>query len=68
MSFVILELDSRRLETLKSYDFPAIFGDAGQVTILEAAEIRTAKLLLITTPVIIDKLVTTQFLICGVTP
>jgi len=48
--FVILEFDSRRVEQLKSFGFPIIFGDASQPVILEAAHIEKARLLLITTP------------------
>ncbi len=51
--FVIVELDSRRFEGIKSNNFPVIFGDAGQEIILEAAEVGTAKLFLITIPVAI---------------
>ncbi len=50
IAVVILEIDSRRFEELKSAGLPVIFGDAGQEIILEAAEIVKAKLLLITTP------------------
>ncbi|MFH1992630.1 MAG: cation:proton antiporter [Pseudomonadota bacterium] len=53
MSFVILEIDYRRVEQIKSLGFPVIYGDASQPIILEAAEIDSAKLLLITTPVTI---------------
>jgi len=48
--FVIIEFDSRRVEELKSWGFPIIYGDASQPVILEAANIGTAKLLLVTTP------------------
>lgn len=53
MSFVILEIDHRRIEQIKLLGFPVIYGDASHPTILEAAEIEKAKLLLITTPVTI---------------
>lgn len=49
--FVILEQNSRRGEEVKTCQFPIVFGDAGKEIILKAAEIRKAKLLLITTPV-----------------
>ncbi|MFZ5573431.1 MAG: cation:proton antiporter [Thermodesulfobacteriota bacterium] len=61
--FVIVELDSRRFENIKSSGFPVIFGDASQEIILEAAEVGRAKLLLITTPVaIIARAIATQVL------
>jgi len=50
VNFVILELDSRRVDQLKASGFPIIFGDASQPVILKAANIEKAKLLLITTP------------------
>jgi len=53
MSYVILEVDYRRVEQIKSLNFPVIYGDASQTIILEAAEIEKAKLMLITTPVAI---------------
>lgn len=49
--FVILESDYRRLEQIRPYGFPMIYGDAAQPVILEAAEIDKAELVLITTPV-----------------
>jgi CPA2 family monovalent cation:H+ antiporter-2 len=51
--FVIIELDHRRFERIKALGFPVIFGDAAQESILDAAKIDKAKLLLITTPVAI---------------
>jgi CPA2 family monovalent cation:H+ antiporter-2 len=53
VSFVILELDARRVEQLKSHGFPIIYGDASQPVILEAAQLEKARLLLVTTPVYI---------------
>jgi CPA2 family monovalent cation:H+ antiporter-2 len=49
--FVLLELDSRRVEAVKETGFPILFGDASKKTILEAAELNRARLVLITTPV-----------------
>jgi CPA2 family monovalent cation:H+ antiporter-2 len=51
--FVIVELISRRVDEIKALGFPIIFGDAGKEIILEAVEIKKAKLLLITTPITI---------------
>ncbi len=48
--FVVIEFDSRRVEVLKTFGFPIIYGDASHETILKAANIESAKLLLITTP------------------
>ncbi len=54
--FVILEQNSRRGEEVKTCKYPIIFGDAGKGIILEAAALRKAKLLLITTPVAVVSL------------
>ncbi|MBI4632803.1 MAG: cation:proton antiporter [Deltaproteobacteria bacterium] len=51
--FVIVELISRRVDEIKAFGFPIIFGDASKEIILEAVEIKKAKLLLITTPITI---------------
>lgn len=51
MSFVVLEFNYRRVDQLKALGYPVIYGDATQLVILEAADIDTAKLLLVTTPV-----------------
>lgn len=51
--FVMLEINSRRVEEIQASGFPILFGDATKETILEAAEINRANLLLITTPVTI---------------
>lgn len=48
--FVIIELDSRRVNDAKSNDFSTIFGDASQEVVLNAAKIKEAKLFIITTP------------------
>jgi monovalent cation:H+ antiporter-2, CPA2 family len=54
--FVILEHNSRRGHEVKTCSFPIIFGDAGKEIILKAADLRKAKLLLITTPVAVISL------------
>lgn len=51
LPFVVLEYNSHRIEEIKGCGFPIIFGDAGRRIILEAADLKKAKLLLITTPV-----------------
>lgn len=48
--YVIVEQDYRRYEFAKSEGHPIIFGDAGQETVLDAAELSRARLLLITIP------------------
>ncbi|HUU40583.1 MAG TPA: cation:proton antiporter, partial [Desulfatiglandales bacterium] len=53
LSFVLIELDFRRIEQAKDAGFPIIFGDAGQDIVLEAAEINKATLLLVTVPSIV---------------
>ncbi len=50
--FVIIEQDSRRFELCKEAGFPVIFGDAGQATVLEAAKLTDAALLILTIPYI----------------
>ena len=51
MSFVVLESNSHRVDQLKASGYPIIYGDATQSVILEAADIDKAKLILVTTPV-----------------
>lgn len=48
--FVLIELDHRRIELLKSEKIPTIFGDASHPVVLEAARIHQARLLLATVP------------------
>lgn len=50
LAFVVIELDHRRVEQIKSQGFPVIYGDAGAPVVLEAANVREACLVLITTP------------------
>jgi monovalent cation:H+ antiporter-2, CPA2 family len=50
--FIILEQDFRRFERVKNEAFPAIYGDAAQETVLNSAKINTARLIIITIPVI----------------
>jgi len=54
--FVILEYNSRRVHDVKTSGFPIIFGDAGKEVIMQAADLKRAKLLLITTPVAVISL------------
>jgi CPA2 family monovalent cation:H+ antiporter-2 len=50
LNFVVIELNSRIVEQAKTEGFPVIYGDASQSTVLEAANIRNARLLIITVP------------------
>lgn len=51
--FIIIEQDFRRFEKIKKERWPVIYGDAGQETVLSAADIQKAKLIIITAPSII---------------
>lgn len=53
MQFVIIELDQRRFEQARLAGMPVVYGDASHEIVLEAAEIGSACLLLITTPAIV---------------
>jgi len=52
-SFVLIELDQRRIEQAKEAGFAVIYGDAGQEIVLEAASISRAGLLVVTIPGIV---------------
>jgi CPA2 family monovalent cation:H+ antiporter-2 len=52
LPFVVVEVDHRRIDHAKEQGYPTIFGDAAQPTVLEAAGIGRARLLLVTTPVL----------------
>jgi CPA2 family monovalent cation:H+ antiporter-2 len=47
--FIIIELDHRRFEQAKGAGMSVVYGDARQEIVLEAAEIKTATLLILTT-------------------
>ncbi|MGV8074968.1 MAG: cation:proton antiporter [Syntrophobacteraceae bacterium] len=51
--FVIIDLDYHAIERIKSNGFPVIYGDASQPSVLEAAVIAGARLLVVTTPAIV---------------
>lgn len=51
--FIIIEHDYRRFEKIKNSEFPVIYGDAGLETVLAAADIKKAKLIIITVPSLI---------------
>jgi CPA2 family monovalent cation:H+ antiporter-2 len=48
--FIVIELDQRRFEQAKKAGMSIVYGDARQEIVLEAAEIRTASLLILTIP------------------
>jgi CPA2 family monovalent cation:H+ antiporter-2 len=48
--FVLIELDHRLVEQAHTAGWPVIYGDASQETVLEAAHLEQARLLLITIP------------------
>jgi CPA2 family monovalent cation:H+ antiporter-2 len=50
MAFVIVELDHRRFEQARDAGMAAIYGDAGQQVVLEAATVDKAALLILTIP------------------
>jgi CPA2 family monovalent cation:H+ antiporter-2 len=52
--FVVIELAQRRLEHWKAQGVPVIFGDASQATVLQAAGVERARLMLVTTPALAD--------------
>jgi len=53
MQFVIVELDQHRVEQARIEGMPVVYGDASHEIVLEAAELGSAVLLLITTPGIV---------------
>jgi CPA2 family monovalent cation:H+ antiporter-2 len=59
LEFVLIELDSRRIEQAKAAQFPVVYGDASQIVVLKAAKIEDARLLIIAVPAI----VTTQTIV-----
>lgn len=50
LPFVIIELDSRRLDQARAAGWPIVFGDAAQEPVLHAAGIDHASLVLVTVP------------------
>lgn len=52
LAFVVIELDFRRVEEAKERGQTVIFGDATQETVLEAAEVEHARLVLVTVPAV----------------
>lgn len=50
LPLVVVELDHRRVESAQTNGIPVVYGDATHEIVLEAAEIETALLLVVTTP------------------
>ncbi|MBW2734032.1 MAG: cation:proton antiporter [Deltaproteobacteria bacterium] len=50
LPLVMVELDHRRVESARAAGIPIVYGDASHDIVLEAAEIGTAHLLVVTTP------------------
>jgi CPA2 family monovalent cation:H+ antiporter-2 len=50
LPLVIVELDHRRVEQSKVAKMPVVYGDASHEVVLDAAEIRSARMLIVTTP------------------
>jgi len=50
LPLVVVELDHRRVEKAQTDGIPVVYGDATHEIVLEAAEISTARLLVVTTP------------------
>lgn len=53
LAFVLIELDYRRVQQARAAGMPVIYGDAGQMVVLEAARIEQAQLLLVTVPAVV---------------
>ncbi len=53
LSFLIVDLEFRRVEQAQANNYPVLFGDATQDVVLEAAGVEEAKLLLITIPSVV---------------
>jgi CPA2 family monovalent cation:H+ antiporter-2 len=53
LAFVLIEIDYHRVSEARAKGFPIIYGDATQEVVLEAAGVRQARLVLVTTPALI---------------
>ena len=54
LPFVMVEYDARRFERAREAGLPAIYGDAGQPTVLDAAGVARARAVLVTVPAFPD--------------
>ena len=59
MPVVVIEIDHHLVDQVKAKGIPVVYGDASHEVVLEAAEINTARLLIVTTP----EMVTAQSII-----
>jgi CPA2 family monovalent cation:H+ antiporter-2 len=50
LPFVAIEFDDRRVQQAKKASLPLIYGDAAQTVVLEAANIESARVMLVTVP------------------
>ncbi|MBN1655737.1 MAG: cation:proton antiporter [Deltaproteobacteria bacterium] len=55
LPLVLIEIDHRCVERAKAAKIPVVYGDASHELVLEAAEIRSARLLIVTMPGIVLK-------------
>lgn len=53
LEFVVVEIDHRTLSAARDAGMPAIYGDASQVVVLDAASVASADMLVITTPSVV---------------
>ncbi len=53
LAFVLIEIDYHRVIEARAKGFPILYGDATQEVVLEAAGVRQARLVLVTTPALI---------------
>lgn len=53
LPLVVVEIDHRRVECAQIDGVPVVYGDASHEIVLEAAEIHTAKLLVVTSPEVV---------------
>ncbi len=54
LQFVVIELDQREIEKAKAEQMPVVYGDASHETVLKAAGIETAVMLVVTIPGIVE--------------
>ena len=53
LPFVIIELNHQRMLECKAAQYPVIYGDMSQSTVIDVSQVQVARLLLITTPSVI---------------
>lgn len=60
LNFIVIDINQRTVERAKAEDVPVIYGDATSETVLEAAHVETARLMLISVPGAINAEIITQ--------